>query len=303
MRVPFMMTGILALSLDAGCVPAPPQISANQLVREVVYNELQNHQSHGNWRYWIESNVHNVSRLEEQVETAEGPVTRLVQSGGQPLTPAIQIQEQARLNDLLSSPRQQAAVRRKYADDEAQIGRILALLPDAFLFNYEGDVNGCHRLTFRPNPDYPARTIESRIFHAMSGELRIDARFKRLVRLDGHLDENVDFGFGFLGRLYKGGWFRLERTQVSATDWKTERMEVHMIGRALVFKSIARETSEVRGGFIPVSARMSFAEGLLLLDRPADQDASNAEQEIRPLAHGPSRINPSLTVLKKGSPQ
>jgi hypothetical protein len=135
----------------------------------------------------------------------------------------------------------------------------------------------------------------------MSGELRIDARFKRLVRLDGHLDENVDFGFGLLGRLYKGGWFRLERTQVSATDWKTERMEVHMIGRALVFKSIARETSEVRGGFVPVPARMSFAEGMMLLDQPAEPDAATAEQEIRPLALGASRMSPALNVLRKGS--
>ena len=35
-------------------------------------------------------------------------------------------------------------------------------------------------------------------------------------------------------------------------DWKTERLEVHMQGRAILFKTIARETSETRGGFTPI---------------------------------------------------
>jgi hypothetical protein len=301
MRVPLLIAGVLAGSLGASCAPPPPQISAGQLVREVVYNELRNHQSHGNWRYWIESHLHGGSRREDQVETVDGPVTRLVQSGGQPLTPAVELQEQARLNDLLSSPRQQQALRRKFNEDEEQIGRILAMLPQAFLFQYEGDENGCHRLAFRPNPDYPVRSIEARIFHAMSGELQVDERYKRLVRLDGHLDDNVDFGFGLLGRLYKGGWFRLERTQVSATDWKTERMEVHMNGRALLLKSITRETSEVRGGFIPVPPLMSFAQGMLLLDQPAEQDAATTRREIRPLTFAAPGNDLSLTVLKQGS--
>jgi hypothetical protein len=144
----------------------------------------------------------------------------------------------------------------------------VALLPNAFLFEYIGEENGCYQLRFHPNPAFPAHSIEERIFHAMSGELWVDARSKRLARLDGHLEENVDFGFGILGRLYKGGWFQLQRVQVSATDWKTQRLEVHMSGRALLFKSIARETNEKRGGFVPVPAGLNLAQGMALLDQP-----------------------------------
>jgi hypothetical protein len=94
-----------------------------------------------------------------------------------------------------------------------------------------------------------------------------------MARLDGHLEENVDFGFGILGRLYKGGWFQLQRTRVSPTDWKTERLEVHMSGRAMLFKTIARETSEVRGGFAPVPAGISLAQGVTLLGQAQDGNA------------------------------
>jgi hypothetical protein len=248
-----------ALDAQVQAVQAP-----SQLVREVVYNELHDHQLHGYWRYLIEKMAQQ-SRLEDQVETAEGPITRLVAYRGRPLDAAEQESERERLDHLLNSPQEQARHRQDYADDEKRIGRILALLPEAFLYEDAGSQNGCAHLRFQPNPDYPPHSIEARIFHAMNGELWIDMRSKRLARLDGQLRENVDFGFGLLGRLYKGGWFRLQRTQVSPTDWKTERLEIHMNGRAFFLKTISRETSEVRSGFTPVPAGMSLAQGMRLL--------------------------------------
>lgn len=236
-----------------------------QLVREVVYNELHDHEHHGYWRYWVRKEAQRRSILEEQVETADGPINRLVASDGRALGTAEEQEEQDRLNRLLHSVREQARQRQDYAEDEKRTGRILALLPDAFLFEAAGEENGCTHLRFRPNPNYPAHSIEERVFHAMSGELWIDTRFKRLARLDGKLIENVDFGYGILGRLYKGGWFRLERTRVSATDWKTAGLELHLSGRALLLKTIAHETSEVRGGFTPVPAGLSLAQGLQML--------------------------------------
>jgi len=276
MRVLWLVLGILALA-PLGCyAQARQSLPPGQLVREVVYNELHDHDQHGYWRYWIERRTQQQTQLEEQVETADGPVTRLILSNGRQLTAQGQQQEQDRLNHLLRSPQEQAERRRAYTDDEKRVGRILALLPDAFLFENAGEENGCLRLRFHPNPNYPARTIEARIFSAMSGELWINERFKRLARLDGHLDDNVDFGFGILGRLYKGGWFRLERTQVSSTDWKTDRLEVHMTGRAMLFKTIARETSEVRGGFAAVQAGMNLSQAAGLLEEPAVHSAAVA---------------------------
>jgi len=243
-----------------------------QLVRDVVYNELHDHQRHGYWRYWIEKQAQQQTKVVEQVETADGPVTRLVSNGGRPLNAVDQQEEQERLDHLLRSPQEQARHRQDFIDDEKRIGRILALLPEAFLFEDAGMEDGCFHLRFRPNPEFPPHSIEARIFHAMRGDLWIDARLKRMERLDGQLEENVDFGYGILGRLYKGGWFRLQRTQVSSTDWKTERLEIHMNGRALFLKTISRETSEVRGGFAPVPAGLSLAQGMKLLV-PAETEA------------------------------
>jgi hypothetical protein len=269
MRVFWLVIG--AFALNGVC--SAQSIPAGQLVHEVVYNELNDHHAHGYWRYWIERRTAHETRLEDRVETAQGPVTRLALADGQPLSAESRQQDDQRLQRLLSSPAEQAHHLQEYQEDEKRIGRILALLPDAFLYQYDGEENGCYRLRFHPNPDYPPHSIEARIFHAMTGMLWIDIRMKRLARLDGHVAENIDFGYGILGRLYQGGWFQLQRVQVSPTDWKTERLEVHMMGRALLVKSFAKETSEVRGGFVPVPAAMNLEQGMAVLNQSEPMNA------------------------------
>ena len=262
------------------------------LIREVVYNEVHDHDTHGYWRYWIERYSGKETKLEEAVETPDGPVARLELSDGHALDVQARAEEDRRLRELLNSPGEQAQHRKAYAEDERRIGRILALLPEAFLYEpaqEEGRSERmpecpCYHLRFRPNPDYPAHSIESRIFHAMAGDLWISVDHKRLVRLDGKLRENVDFGYGILGRLYKDGWFRLERTHVNAAGdengngaWKTQRLEVHMTGRAMLFKTIARETSEVRGGFTPVPAGLSLQQAATLARQSAATPGAQAQ--------------------------
>ncbi len=248
------------------------------LVREVVYNELHDHDSHGYWRYWVERHSDKGTQIHQAVETPDGPVARLESVNGQPVSRETREDDDRRLEKLLSSPSEQAQHRKDYADDEKRIGRILALLPDAFLYepaifepaSAQMPECGCYHMHFHPNPNYPAHSIEARIFHAMAGDLWISVDQKRLVRLDGKLEDNVDFGYGILGRLYKNGWFRLERTHVGATDsgrgdWKTKLLEVHMSGRAMFFKTIARETSEVRGGFERVPSGLSLEQAAIIV--------------------------------------
>jgi len=252
------------------------------LVREVVYNELHDHQHHGYWRYRIERRTANGTAIEEQVETAGGPVAWVVEGNGRPLDGAAREEQQGRLERLMTSPQEQARHLRDYNKDEERIGRIVAMLPDAFLYDFDGEDNGYLKLRFHPNPEYPSHSIEARIFHTMSGELTVDPRYKRLAGLEGRINQNVDFGFGILGRIYKGGWFKLERTRVSSTDWKTSELEVHLNIRALLVTSFARETSETRGAFQPVPAGMSVAQGVALLE--GNETALNSKNPPAPLA-------------------
>jgi hypothetical protein len=283
MRVFWVFVWTASAACATGALWAQQPEPAQQLVREVVYNELHDHDTHGFWRYWIEKHSQNATRLEDQVETAEGPIARLVEANGRPLDTHSRQVEQTRLQKLADSPFERASHRRAYSEDEKRIGATFELLPDAFLFDSVGEDNGCRHLRFRPNPAFQAHTIQSRIFHAMNGELWIDTRVKRLLRLEGKLDADLDFGFGLLGHVDKGSWFQMQRVQVSATEWKTEQLEIHVSGRAMLFNTIARDTSELRGGFSSVPAGLDLAGGMRLLEQTDPKTPPNTVARVSPV--------------------
>ena len=282
MRVFWVFVWTASAACGTGCLWAQQPEPAQQLVREVVYNELHDHDTHGYWRYWIEQRAQNATLLQDQVETTEGPIARLVEANGRPLDTHSREAEQTRLQQLVSSPLERASHRRAYSEDEKRIGTIFAQLPDAFLFESLGEDNGCRHLRFRPNPAFQAHTIQSRIFHAMSGELWLDTRVKRLMRLEGKLDADLDFGFGLLGHIEKGSWFQMQRVQVSATEWKTEQLEIHISGRAMLFSTIDRNTSELRGGFSSVPAGLDLAGGMRLLEQTDPKTPPNTVARMSP---------------------
>ena len=281
-RIICAIAGTLVFAADPACSGAQQHEPAGQLIREVVYNELHDHDTHGFWRYWVKQHTQDATRLEEEVETADGPVTRLVQTNGRPPDEESRKEEEARLEKLVNSPQELASHRKDYLDDEKHIALVMSMLPDAYLFEYAGDENGCHHVRYRPNPAYVPGTFEARVVHSMTGDLWIDSRFKRLSRLQGRLDENVDIGFGLLGRLDKGGWFSMQRIQVGPTEWKTRQLEVHLSGRAFVLKTIAHETSELRGGFVAVPAGITLSEGMSILHQTEPQGAPDNVALIAP---------------------
>ena len=281
-RVICTMAGMIALASCGGYAAMPVGEPAGQLVRETIYNELQDHNNHGYWRYWIQQRVQNDTRLEEQVETADGPLKRLVQTNGRPLDAQTRDEERARLQHLVNSPQEQASHRKDYLEDEKHVAVIMALLPDAFLFENVGQEDGLYHLRFHPNPRYEAHSVEQRVVHAMAGDLWIDTRMKRLSKLVGQLSDNVDFGFGLLGRLDKGGWFQVQRVQVSPTEWKTQKLELHLSGRAVLFKTIERETNELRGGFAAVPAGLNLAQGMRLLEQADSRSTPNTVARVFP---------------------
>ena len=283
MRAVWILVGILAAPSVACFAQIAIQEDPVRLVRETVYNELQDHSSHGYWRYWVQQQGQHGSNIEVQVETVDGPVGHLLQQNGQPLDEQHDQLESARLLNLRNSPSQRASHRQSYIEDDQRIGRILALLPEAFLYQDAGIENDCRHLRYAPNPKYSAHSMEARVFAQISGDLWIDLRMKRIRRFEGHLNDNVDFGFGMLGRVSKGSWFSMTRAQVSQTEWKTDHFESHVSGRALLFKTIAHDITEVRGGFETVPPAMTLEQGLKVLEQTvAASEALKTDGRVSP---------------------
>ena len=235
----------------------------------MVANELTDRAEQSNWIYRVSKVVEQQTLSELEVETKDGPVHRLLAINDAPLNLAQREQETARLNQLVRDPSQQLAAKKQYDADERRLENLVRLLPSAFVYQYDG-WDGSHlRLNFRPDPAFVPPTQESKALQSMAGTILVDPEQKRLAHLSGHLVENVDFGFGILGRIAKGGTFEIERTQVSSSHWKTHLIDIHVNGRMLLFKTISRQQHETRSDFEPVSKDLDLRQAEeLLRSRP-----------------------------------
>jgi hypothetical protein len=235
--------------------------SAHRLMKDVIYNELHDREKDSFWEYRSQVVTGEKNELREQIETPEGPVYRVLARSGRPLSGQSESEEAARLSALLDSPGKLAKVEQKHEADEARLGKVMALLPKAYLFHYVGTQIGDRVvLDFAPNPKFVSSGYMDRILSGLAGQIVVNQRLKRMISIDGRVAQRINFGFGLLGYVEPGGTFRIHRTQVSAAHWKTDLVEVNVQGRILLFSDVSKQEKETRWGFTRVPLDITMAE-------------------------------------------
>ncbi len=183
-------------------------------------------------------------------------------------SPSDRQKDDARLDGLLADPTRQARRRQGEQNDTARALKVLRVLPKAFLFQYEGTVPNSsgriERYTFTPNPKFTPSELELIVLTAMTGELQIDATHERVVRLEAHVGQDVDFGWGILGRLYKGGWLVIEQGDVGDGQWRVLHFKMEMSGRVFI-KTRSFDTAEEQSQFAPVPASLTYQQAIEML--------------------------------------
>ncbi len=261
-----------ALQAQTGSKRADPP--AAKAVTLMVKHEIADHrtaQSHHAFRFLsIERSARTGGHLwtEEVVEVDGGLLRRLIAVDGKPLTPAQQAAEKRRLQQIVSNPSQFERLNRNRDKDEARVVKVLKRMPREFLFRNEGPHNGCERIAFRPNPAYQPDSFEDRVVHNMAGTINIEEPAMRLCSVSAHLTKTVDFGFGILGHVSRGGGFTLDRTQVEHSVWRSTLLNMHFDGDIFFFKSISRNQHTVRRDFQPVPANLDLQQAVAL-SRPS----------------------------------
>jgi hypothetical protein len=259
------LAGLLLLCTASTLRAQNPTQSPHDLVKDVVYNELQERRHVSLWQYRVDKRAGNQNTIEQEVETVAGPVYRVLARQGKPLDPTAQKRETDRLNNLLRNPAEQTRMKQDHDAEEQRLERLMGAMPDAFLYTYDGTADGNLRLTFQPNPAYNPPTYETRVYHALSGEIWIQPQQKRLVKIDAHILNEIDFGYGLLGRIEKGGHFQIGRQPVVENRWKTTMLNVHISGRVVFFKSINRDQDVTRSAFKPVPPDTGVQQAITLL--------------------------------------
>jgi hypothetical protein len=216
-------------------------VSANDLARRVITNELKFEDDHTNWMYQLEQEQHGRKQVEEIIETKEGSLSRLLSINDRPLTAKQQLEEDQRVRELMTSRGAQQKLRRVLDAETLQGRRLFKMLPDAFVFSYAGGDENLVKLSFRPNPSFHPPSLEARVFHDMEGEMWVDCKQERRAAFDGHLTQTVKFGFDLLGHLDKGGHFEVKQAEVVPGHWDLTTLSLEMTGKALLFATIGQQ--------------------------------------------------------------
>jgi len=258
-RAPRLLVALSFLLLSPA---ATAQVNPQALVSEMVENELES-QKHP--RYWMFLDSERKPGRTELSRVIQMPTCWLkwpIAIDGHPPTEKEQKHALEQLEKLENSVNARKKNRDEIDADGQKSAELMKLLPNAFLFIRGGREGKSVRLKFRPNPKFRPSSNEAKVFHRMEGVLLIDAEQTRLAKLSGTLISNVDFGFGILGKLQKGGSFEVVQSEVAPKDWEMSLLDVHISGRALFFHSIGEQQHEVRSQFKPVPSGLSLAEAV-----------------------------------------
>jgi len=238
--------------------------SASELVKAVVANELTDREQLLKWICLIEKRAGKETLTEEQVETRDGPLFRLLAIDGTALTPGQREQDDARIGRLMKDPSSLQKLKQAQGEDELKLQKLLNLMPNAFLYDFDGAEENLVRVKFRPNPEYTAPTYEARVIHSLAGTILIDPERKRMKKIACQLVSRVEFGYGLLGRI-DNGTVELERVEVGTLQWKTAFINIHFSGRVALFKTISKDQYERRSDFREVASDLSLSDGKELL--------------------------------------
>jgi hypothetical protein len=219
-------------------------------------------------RFLLRKSSPRLATAKEIYETRDGSVARLLSVNGKPLDADQEQEEQARLDALSRDPNRQRHRKQAEEQDTARALNILRALPAAFLYQYAGPVKTSagmvEKFTFQPNPRFSPPDLESEVLTALSGEIWIAPEQQRVVKLEGSLEHDMDFGWGILGRLNKGGWIVIEQADVGENQWRTVYFRMVMSGR-VVFKNRVFDTEEEQTRFSPLPAGMDYRQAIQML--------------------------------------
>lgn len=244
------------LALVAFCIPSVlPRLSAQnpkELMIAACDNEIRQRKQNALWASQVERRIARHVYREQEIDTMDGPVHRLLSIDGHDPSPSELKQDNDRLLDLRENPKARLTLQKNREAEERKVDDLLHVIPEIFLFEDQGQHGGLERLTFVPNPAYRPATYEETALHAMSGLVLIDLREKRLARFSGTLTQQVNFGRGVLGHINKGGTIEVNRVRLSPGQWGTSLFRTDFDGRFAIFKNISKHLDETRSDFEPV---------------------------------------------------
>jgi len=251
-----------------------------ELVRRASKNEIKANdvQYYRMFKDTTEYKDHSITK--EIVRTQQGGLSSTLLINGHPLTAEERQKDNEKLQKFANNPEARRKRRESSKADDKRAEAMLTSLPDAFLYTDARTDHGPNgeelvHLKFRPNPSFNPPNHETMVYLGMEGDMIIDRKAMRIAKIDGTLFKDVDFGWGILGRLNKGGKFIIVQQDVGGGDWEEVQETLQFYGKILLVKSLTIWSNETMTDFRPVPSDLTTAQALDLLHKSADVVAAN----------------------------
>ncbi len=271
---------IVAFAVMPLWAQANSDVDPIELVRRAAKNEIRANDIEQYYMFKDNTDYKDHSITKEIVRTKQGGLSITLLLNGKPLTPEERKKEDAKLEKFANDPDARRKRRESNKADDQRAELMLTSLPDAFLYTYVGTDRGPNgeqlvHLKFRPNPKFDPPNHETAVYQGMEGDMLIDRNAMRIAKIDGTLFKDVDFGWGILGKLYKGGKFRIVQRDVGGGHWEEVEETLQFYGKILMVKSLTIWSTETMTDFRPISSNLTTAQALDLLHKSADVVAEN----------------------------
>lgn len=263
----------------------PETLTARELVKDVTRKEQfarKNPENH--YKYVQVEKSPDGTKTSIRIETPGGEIGEVVSVDGKPPS-----EQQCRkgadaLKKLTTDPKLQQRQAREEKEQSDRIDTLMAAVPDAFIFNYQAKQAGDRLIVikFRPNPAFQPPSREAALLKGMRGTLWVDPASHRLAKIDGTLVKDVDFGWGFLASLKRGGHFTMQQSLVAGGSWKQTFLSVDLDGSKLVFGQLHVHFKDSSEDFVKLADSGTLAGAVSMLQQ--SPLACNARQDTRTTA-------------------
>lgn len=204
------------------------------------YERIERHvdQTAGDTPRVLEDRVYRV------VPTGTGTMKLLLKDNGKPADPEDYHRQLVGWRDLLEimlkpdDPRTKSAYE-KWQKKKQERKELVDAARDAFLTKWLGREmrNGhlCDVFQVDPNPDFHPHSIAQDVLTRVAAKIWVDHGTDQLVRGEARVIRDLSFGGGILGKLYRGGVFSLDQTEVTPGIWLPIRYQYDFTARKFLF--------------------------------------------------------------------
>lgn len=95
--------------------------------------------------------------------------------------------------------------------------------------------------TFEPKPGYRPSSLKFKVFEKMKGTLWIDQATGEVIRGEAEMFDDVNVGFGLLGKVGKGTTFTMVRREAAPAMWVPVVQRIRFQARVMLVKSFRQE--------------------------------------------------------------